>query len=85
MCAHFSTEYVRDNYALIVASVEEYVFDNTSSWIAHGPKPDDLPSESLKAGTADTYLHLSEKFNVAMSNINGANSADGASIRTLVP
>lgn len=31
--AHFTAEFVRDNYALIVASVEELVFENTTPWI----------------------------------------------------
>ncbi|CAN9241938.1 unnamed protein product [Alternaria alternata] len=81
LCARFTTEFVRDNYALIVASVEELVFEKTSSWIAHGPNPDGLASEAPEARTADTYLRLSEKFNVAISVENGAD--DDASIRPI--
>jgi hypothetical protein len=75
MCASLSTEYVRDNYGLIVAWVEKLIFDNTSSWLAHGPKPEDLPSETLKAGTADTDLRVSETFNVAKSHMEGVDIA----------
>ncbi|KAF7672578.1 hypothetical protein GT037_009609 [Alternaria burnsii] len=75
LCARFTTDFVRDNYALIVASVEELVFENTSSWIAHGPQSDDLPSKAPKARAAGTDLCLSEKFNVATSHIKGADVA----------
>jgi hypothetical protein len=81
LCARFTTEFVRDNYALIVASVEELVFENTSSWIVHGPKSDGLAFEAPEATTADTYLRLSEKFNAAMSVEDGAD--DDASLRPI--
>ena len=62
----FTAEYVRDHYALIVASVEELVFENTSPWISEGAKPKNAPSEALNTTRTGTTLRLSETYNLCI-------------------
>jgi len=55
----FTAEYVRDHYALIVASVEELVFENTPPWITEQALGDP-PSEALYTTSTGTASRSSE-------------------------
>ena len=79
--SRFTTEYVRDNYALIVASVEELVFENTPPWTSEGANLEDSPSESLDTTIGDARLRLSETYNIA-TEPDGDNN-DHASSRAI--
>jgi hypothetical protein len=70
--ARFTTDFVRDNYALIVASVEELVFENTPPWIV-GAKSNDLPSELLNNTIEGTTLRGSEHSNTITPHMKGTN------------
>jgi hypothetical protein len=75
--ARFTTNFVRDNYALIVASLEELVFENTAPWIVEEAKPieeanpieipklDALPSKALNTTITGITLRGSETYNIA--------------------
>lgn len=59
--ARFPAEFVRDNYALIVASVEELVFENTTSWI-----PERATLLSKVSSTAATSPPPSDQSNISL-------------------
>ena len=54
----FTIEYVRDHYALIVASVEELVSERALA------KPDPTPPEASNSMMTGTTLRLSEEYNI---------------------
>ncbi|KAI4638543.1 hypothetical protein J4E93_010098 [Alternaria ventricosa] len=63
--AQFTAEYVRDHYALIVASVEELVFEDTPSWVAKEAKPENPPPEASTDSITGDTLRMSQSYNIA--------------------
>jgi len=76
--ARFSTDYVRENDALIKSTLEDIVFDNTAPWIVEEPEP----RVSTSRLTTPT-LRLSETYNIATTETEGEDRLkDGASLRS---